>query len=356
VTANGYFPHADGHHIVFDHEDAKDGKPVQLGKVRAHFEMSLAGFAGASAMACGKLEFQHRGGGLMFKGADAGGRLSGEVFAGAKVECQAKGALEWANPDEDYQFKALASTGYKAAAQAGVGAAAGFTLSYEEGRFMLRAKAGIVCGIGAQGGLEYTVDVKYISAFVAFSYHSLRDADYTVGMIMEESAEEAMMALVYCLVWKGKNTVEEVQDAYQQMTTNILNWRDEASQVLSKANDILDTLNDSFWFRYSPPALLIRLMESFINLGEQARLKGDDSLQHKVDKGLVAIGTHSQGENEWQTIVRGVAARTNSSPREVEMRLAQLRLNRTNQMLARRRDVLPDVAQANHPLTIKDMV
>jgi len=87
----------------------------------------------------------------------------------------------------------------------------------------------------------------------------------------------------------------------------------------------LDTLNDSPWFRY------------------------------KVDKGLAAIGHHSQGENEWQTIVRGVAARTNSTPEGVETRLAQLRLPRTNQMLARRRQMLPTIAQADQPLRTQEI-
>ncbi|MFT6339012.1 MAG: hypothetical protein ACJAUN_000509 [Alcanivorax sp.] len=117
----------------------------------------------------------------------------------------------------------------------------------------------------------------------------------------------------------------------------------------------MDTLNDSPWFRYSPPGLLIRLMESFMSLGDEAHFKGDVNMQKKVDKGLAAIGHHSQGENEWQTIVRGVAARTNSTPEGVETRLAQLRLPRTNQMLARRRQMLPTIAQADQPLRTQEI-
>ncbi len=354
ISANGYFPHAKGHHIIFDHPDAD--KPIKLGKVRARFEMTLAGFAGASAMGCLKLEFQQKGGALMFRGTDAGGRLSAEVLAGAKAECKAKGALEWANPDEGYQYKELASTGYKVAGQAGIGAAGSFTLSYENGRFMLRAKAGIVCGVGAQGGLEYTIDVKYISTFVAFSYHSLRDANYNTTMILQESAEEAMMALVYYMLWKGKKTVEEVRESYRGINDVIDLWRRESGEVLSRAGVVLDEIQNSPWFRYSPTGLLIRLMESFINLGEEARLEGDISLQQKVDNGLASIGNYCQSESEWRAVVHGVASRTNSSPQAVESRLAQLQLPRTNRMLALRRDVLPSIALADQPLQIQEVV
>jgi len=87
---------------------------------------------------------------------------------------------------------------------------------------------------------------------------------------------------------------------------------------------------------------------------DEARFKGDVTMQQKVDRGLAAIGHHSQGENEWQTIVRGVAARTNSTPEGVETRLAQLQLPRTNRILARRQEVLPAIALADQPLQAQE--
>ncbi len=371
VTANGYFPHADGHHIVFDHEDAKDGKPVQLGKVRAHFEMSLAGFAGASAMACGKLEFQHRGGGLMFKGADAGGRLSGEVFAGAKVECQAKGALEWANPDENYQFKLIADVGYGLAGQAGIGAAGGFTLSYEDGRFMLRAKAGIVCGIGAKGELSYTVQVDHITTFVAFSYHSLRDADYSTGMIMEEAAEEAMAALMYFAYWKGKKTYEDVKAVYEDaldMVKAIREWNNRAKSALPGVLDKLsDFLKHSHLAPYAPPLLQGYWLWLLRQGGERAVQDQDVNRQLQINEGMTILQNRLQDQREWQLVVYHAQANSQSGPVDLDNPAVQQQIANnerplhrlihsslqfaSSQYAWRQREGIEHIAQNDLPLT-----
>ena len=195
---------------------------VNLGAVRCTVEATLKGFVGASVAGGVKVQATMSQGKAVFKALKNGEERTGpatndsndqvasasaRAFAGAEGSIEIKGSVEWDNPDKraagDGKWQAFLSIGAEVGGSLGIGAEAEFTVGFENGRFIVRAKAGVVFGAGAKGKVAFEVDVATIAEFVAFVYHKLRDADYRYLAWISADAFMALSRLVANAVAEG---------------------------------------------------------------------------------------------------------------------------------------------------------
>ena len=222
LGVNGYLPHASGWRLRVPPPPGHAVGVLDLGAIRFHGEAVLKGFVGASVAGGVEAKVTMSQGKALVRAArpgdsPAGGSARGadgqvasasaRAFAGAEGGVELKGSLEWDNPDERGggapSWQAFLSLGAEGAGAFGVGAEAGFTVSYERGRFMVRAEAGLVLGGGLKGKVAFEVGVGVLAEFVAFVYHKLRDANYRHLHWIDEVAFLALSRLVAHAIAEG---------------------------------------------------------------------------------------------------------------------------------------------------------
>jgi len=178
-------------------------------------------------------------------GADA----KAEFFAGAKLGCDIAGEFKWKNPEEK---KYVSLAGLKAGAQIGAGLAgeAEFKITYEDGRFMLRGKASLICGLGGGGKVGLEVDPAKIIMLVQFTYHALMNKDYAYMDFIEEKAFHALSYLavesltkVHTLIEDSyddlKGLIDDFQDAWISQTKRQAESKAVAKLVLEDKQNLV---------------------------------------------------------------------------------------------------------------------
>jgi hypothetical protein len=199
---NAYVPREEGHALRFDYTVASgprrgETKRFDCGHIRARLQAALSGFAGASLQAGVGVHFDVASGGRVeLRGATRNDRneedttvdMSGEAFAGLKRGCEVSGAAEWRNPESNHQWGVLAEVGAQGTAGVGAGAKGDFFIEYENGRFLIRAKAYLIWGAGGGGGFLFTVNGNTIAEFCQFIYHQLKNNDFNFMDFMNEDA------------------------------------------------------------------------------------------------------------------------------------------------------------------------
>ena len=235
---NVHLPDAKGLALCFDMENKQTGQmeEVNLGDVRLELGAKVGGFVGASAALNAGVGFDvGTRGNLALVNIDAvretvdrasrkeqKAAFSGELFAGAKAECEADAAIEWRNPEKGKEFAAVAKAGagVNVAGGAGVEGDVGFYL--KGGRFLFRAKAGVVCGVGAGGEVTCMVDGNTFLDFVQLVYHTLMLKDYNYLKFIEPKAFDLLSAY---LVKYLSDKVETLTDTYDTFAQNLADFK-----------------------------------------------------------------------------------------------------------------------------------
>lgn len=152
-------------------------------------------------------------------GADA----KAEFFVGAKLGCDIAGEFKWKNPEKDSKYVSLA--GVKAGAQIGAGLAgeAEFKITYENGKFMLRGKASLICGLGGGGKVGLEVDPAQVIILVQFTYHALMNKDYDYMDFIEE---KAFNAIGYLAVESLTRVNTLIEDSYDNLEKIVFEFQD----------------------------------------------------------------------------------------------------------------------------------
>jgi hypothetical protein len=190
-------------------------KNVNLGHLQAKLEATLSGSAGASVMLGANVNVGTAGGLPKIKGQHTGAEGKFEAFAGVRGGCEVKGSLSWVdNLLKDSDWKQLCLIGKKVEGALGIGAEADFTFSFDKktGRFLLRAHAGLVYGVGASGAFVLEVDPKSIVAMIHFMFDSLRKVDYRRLSLFDEKGFVAYQNVCLYIIVNGINQWEEVYD------------------------------------------------------------------------------------------------------------------------------------------------
>ena len=227
-SAKGHLPDADG--WAWALTGMKSGREFHIGAMRLFGEVKLIAAAGASAAAELGLEVDYSRltqagvkGARRPKDSDATAskasldKLGGEagagvdLFAGVKAGGEFKGALQYQSPEANDRFEDLASIGPKVDVQFGAGAAACLMVDYRDGKFRIRAKAGLCLGLGAKGELGLEVDFKRLGNFLGWLFHALLNANFEFLQVLTGRCYESAVQLQVM-------TLNGLEDVYSDVT------------------------------------------------------------------------------------------------------------------------------------------
>ena len=215
----GYLPHAEGWHAFVEYgaDGSQAGRQGQadFGYFRFRASVSVHAMLGAAVMGTAGIEYAPRPDGKVLAlpaPAGAKGTASFEAFAGLEAGGEVKGALEWDNPEGRASsgqpgWAALVEVGAGVAVNLGVGGQLDIYVTYENGKFMFRAKGQAVIGIGAKGEMTGMVGFDTIVDFVMYVYHMLKDNGFGLLHFIHETAFHAVTAAVLFALKEGTDAL-----------------------------------------------------------------------------------------------------------------------------------------------------
>lgn len=347
---HGYLPDAEGCHVKFNAPGLQN-KEVDLGGMRASIELALGGFAGASVLACADIEFNPQGGKLLARGTMEKTSAGVSAFAGAKLDCDANGKLEWKNPEDGGEFKEFCTVGGGASAEAGAGAEAEFKISFSNGKFYIHAKAGLVCGVGATGKLEYEVNANLIWEFVQFVYHKVKDLRQDYALLIDKSAYEYFCA---GLAWYSHH-IDTNLDAVYRDGPDVLRWWQRGHFDVNETLLLIAQINaEQKISKFAPPPVRGRLLEMLRLTAEEAHKTGNEGLLIQCESSLLTLLNHLQSRGaDYGAMLRSMTLDGSIiADAEGEQRLAALGnlCPRVVAWMENKNGALPQYAEINSPV------
>lgn len=317
---DGYVPHRDGWHALIPYgapkaSEAGPQKALNFGYFRGRLTITSHAMLGASIFGTAGIEYSPgAGNSVLVKPSAAGakGQVSAGAFAGVEAGGGLAGALEWQNPGwregengaiRDAKWAAIIEIGVAVAGNAGIGGEVDFYITFENGKFMFRAKAQLVIGLGAKGSLKGTIGFDTIYEFVMYVYHQLNDNNFDYLEFMDESAFNFVVGMVlYCLE-KGIDLARLTADGVSQIIVGISDLSNAISADFSsaaKAEAYAKHIKSRpFALIFSPPeakgAVLYRLSQTFYFSREE----------HQEAAILTVVGT-MQSRREWEQVVERI--------------------------------------------------
>ena len=236
--AEGFLPSATGWALMMT--GAKSGKEFHIGVIRLAASAKLTGAAGASVAAETSLEVDYsqittlgvkgarRGkstppAGQKVKLADLGAGVSAgaDLFAGARVGGEFKGALQYLSPEKGDKMEDMAAIGPKVDLLMGAGAAAAFMLDFDGSKFRIKVKSGVCLGPGAKGEIGLEVDAKRLASFLEWFFHALLNAGFEFLDIVVKRAYRAAVQLHVLLVQGVEDAYERLGERWEQFAAAI---------------------------------------------------------------------------------------------------------------------------------------
>ncbi len=252
----------------------QSGQVFDLGMLRLNLTPALSGFIGASVMVEGQLQVVVQGDQQMLAGQpggrlprfterkttgakfhqkmsseDEGLTLSGEAFAGARVEGSLRGALQWLKPaapvDLDGKsvgllkssgnFTDFCSIGPSIAGMAGAGIGGKFYCTFINGKFCFHVAASLCWGVGAKGSLICEVGVDTIVEFGAWLVYQLYRLDYGFLSLVEDKVFKAYG--LYCVM--------QIATAEKNLYATYEKAARSAELVRAKFNEFLQGISEA---------------------------------------------------------------------------------------------------------------
>lgn len=211
LKANGYIPNKAGWNVKLPNK-SREGIPkkdVDLGHIRVDTKTTVQGFAGVNLALSANLNFEmSKNGKLTLTKPKTQTSTKADLFAGVKITCGLEAGLLWKNPENRNDFSLFAKVGYGGSAALGLGLEGEFIIDYNLGKFIIRAKAGVVCGVGASGEVGFEVDANTIMEFVVFIYHRLRDDNFTYLEYITPIAFEYLTVLILSTIQNIENNLK----------------------------------------------------------------------------------------------------------------------------------------------------
>jgi len=263
-----YVPDRVGWSLAFT---TRKGNLFDLGMMRLLIKPTVSGFVGATAVLEGQLQVvtkgeqqllagqpgsrlprfkERRDKGVVFhrqrEAEDEGLDLSAEVFAGAKVEGELKGSLQWLKPADPPEMDAGLTQPAKASgtyidlctlapsigALAGIGAGGKFHCEFIDGKFCFHVAASLCWGTGAKGGLVFEVGTTAIMEFGAWLAYQLYKLDYG---FLDVISEDAFGTYTKCCVLR-------VGDAENDLYKILVSRSSDFREVTKVFNEFMEEL------------------------------------------------------------------------------------------------------------------
>jgi hypothetical protein len=303
VRTECYWPHYYGWHATVDGA----GQSFELGFWRFYGDIVLSGGAGASLLVELELGVSYTGGKQGLKGIPpqdkgkpgakvrAGGKGELDVFAGAQAGIDAKGALQWLNPEGEAsngkplkvkdpikavpEFKDVAVVNTGVSGKAGIGIKGAFTIRHEDDRFVIHAKLGACLGLGGDASLKFEVGTKTIGEFFKCVAYQLKRADF--HKMQEAIATDAYETYchIYYLVITERRQLEEfaqkkadyIADEFEAVQDKI---RGAIERGTKEAQDWLRRIEQSMegWFIYAPPEIKGMLQAHLVDVQHSVQM------------------------------------------------------------------------------------
>ncbi|MBA4110768.1 MAG: hypothetical protein C0487_14375 [Leptothrix sp. (in: Bacteria)] len=321
ASAEGYLPNNEGWAWVLT--GMKSGKEFHIGAVRLFGQVKLSAAAGASAAAELGLEVDYsqltkagvkgarrpagatattQKASLEKLGAEVG--AGADLFAGAKASGELVGALQYRSPEKDDKFESMASIGPKVEVQFGAGAAACLMVHYADGKFRLKAKAGLCLGPGAKGEVGLEVDVKRLVKFMEWLFHALLNANFELLQILTAQCYEAAMRLQVMMLngiddayrnvnkaWGDFQDQLDLEDQHINLMRRVLSNPPELRLCVPEAHGVL-------LYQLTRHGKLAKLMPA--NTGWQAEVMG----QRK--KAVLQVCQWAQSRRQFENMVQHI--------------------------------------------------
>ncbi|TFW28822.1 hypothetical protein [Duganella callida] len=288
-----YWPHYAGYHATAP----LAGETVEFGYWRLYGEIILSGSVGASVAVELGVEVSVTGGkqgirGIPAKnknksGAKARVGADGEIdaFAGARAGLDAKGALQWLNPEGAEsngkplkvkpgkaiaEYKDMAKVDAGVAGTAGAGIRGAFAIKHENGKFVIYAKLGACLGLGGEGSIKFEAGTDTIGEFFKCVAYHLKRIDYhKLGDAISQEAYTAYCQVKYIIISTGKDIKEyankqidrleaEFDNVMNEINDAIESGSSKALEFLHRVRTELDKTTGS-WLSYAPPEVLGQL-------------------------------------------------------------------------------------------------
>ncbi|MGQ7247318.1 hypothetical protein ACUN9Y_08280 [Halomonas sp. V046] len=249
-----------------------------LGMVRSHAFLAVAGGVGASVAAELNLNVEMKSGRLSANGIEGGlvqfglpgeqraiirqnsdgatdsteAKIGMAAFAGGEAEVTVGVQLEWKSPEAGHKFKPFAKTAPGGAAVAGIGMGAEFSVSYRNGKFRIAAKVGLCFGLGAKGKIDFEVDAGLVMEFAKWVYYQLKNINYKRLFFIDAEAYVALSNIVLLSIGYGEEMEEFMYDGVgaisattEKMWTSLVSSYDDAeirSELAERINEIPNLL------------------------------------------------------------------------------------------------------------------
>jgi hypothetical protein len=255
-----YLPHYAGWHAT-----AEVAKQVfELGYWRFYGDLILSAGAGVSLAVEAEIGISYTGGKQGIRGippADkektgmkvrSGVNAELEAFAGILTGVDAKGALQWLNPEGERsqgkpfkikpneaiaEFKDVAKVGTAVTFLGGAGLKGAFQIKHEDGKFVIYAKMGACLGLGFDASMKFEVGAETMGEFAKCVAYQLKRADYhKIVDAIDSKAYEAYCQMKYLIITTGLLQVAI-------MSKSNAGFREHASAIMALALSAPQTIN-----------------------------------------------------------------------------------------------------------------
>lgn len=301
VRTEVYLPHFAGYHV----RPTIGDQTFEMGYMRFYGDLVLSGGAGASVAIETDIAVSYTGGKQGIRGIPpanrnnpgvkvrAGADAGLDAFIGIRAAIDVQAEIQWLNPEGDEsdgkpvtvkpgdaigEYKTIGKIGYGAGASAGAGIKGAFKIGIEKGNFVIKAKAGLCWGLGAEGSFSGEVGYETIVEFFKFVSYQLKRADYhKIGDFMEDLAYKYYCQIYYLVVAKGGDLRDyvdkvgtDIRDEYNEFKERLDNAIDSGSkEVEDFLNRMSKQLNQKAgsWFTYSPPEVVGQIQRQIAMIG-----------------------------------------------------------------------------------------
>jgi len=311
------FPVNSRSQIIVDYTVNNNGirqkKEINLGYLQAKIEATLSGSEGASVLLAANVEVDCSGGVPKIKGNHTGVGGEAKAFAGIRGGCAVKGSLSWADVlSKNSDWKQLCGIGKKVEGAFGIGAEGGFTFGFDNktGKFLLRAHAGLVIGVGAAGEFLLEVDPAATLTMVHFMYEALRGVDYRNLELFDENGFTGYNNLCLFMItrnihqWdEAMNQGKEIADGVRQYFADWNSDQEKEEEAFSIANKILEssTKGEASALLHSPPEAKGMLLDLLLfDPSGMFEWPEDDDIKRQA---IAVICKTIQGGREYNEII-----------------------------------------------------
>jgi hypothetical protein len=299
VGTQWYWPHYAGWHAT----PSVAGQTFELGFWRFYGEIILAGGAGASVAIEANLGITVTGGKQGIRGippanknksgvkTSAGAEAGLDAFAGVRGSIDAKGALQWLNPEGQAsqgkpikvdspvaEYKDMAEVDAGVAGMAGASIKGAFTFAHKDGMFVIHAKLGACLGLGGDATMTFKAGTATIGEFFKCMAYQLKRADFhKIADAITDEAFKTYSRVMYMVIAQGRKLTDFTNKSIQAISDEFNDLIDTINKAIKdgnqKAKEFLDNIRKEFekqtasWFAYANPEVQGQIYRQIASAG-----------------------------------------------------------------------------------------